>query len=135
MVFLLHEMQAETKCKVMGQVLLCKGCCCGQTERGKPEVPLERLKDFWKKHKLGRGIQLTLSGCLGPCDSTNVVCVLTPNEQIWLGNITHEHEYDALAEWALECVANEKIQPLPESLKKRRMDRWKAPALHPVVSV
>ena len=57
------------------QVLLCRGCCCGKTERGYPEVPADRIKAAWKGEKLNRSVQLTISGCLGPCDLANVALV------------------------------------------------------------
>jgi cobaltochelatase CobN len=67
-----------TKVRPPAQILLCKGCCCGKTERGLPEVPVDRIKSVWKAEKLNRGAQLTISGCLGPCDVPNVAVVVTP---------------------------------------------------------
>jgi hypothetical protein len=52
----------QTKMRAFGQLLLCKGCCCGKTERGLPAVPVDRLKAVWKAEKLNRTIQLTVSG-------------------------------------------------------------------------
>ena len=37
-----------TKRRVIAQVLVCQGCC-GQTERGRPTVPAEWLKQEWRK--------------------------------------------------------------------------------------
>ena len=31
----------ETKRKVIGQMIVCCGCCCGATHKGRPEVPVE----------------------------------------------------------------------------------------------
>jgi hypothetical protein len=67
-----------TKRQVLGQMILCKGCCCGRTDRGLPEVPVERIKEIWRREKLNRSIQLSVSGCLGPCDVPNVVLLITP---------------------------------------------------------
>ena len=39
-----EPMPLTTKVKSPAQVLLCKGCCCGKTDRGLPEVPVERIK-------------------------------------------------------------------------------------------
>ena len=66
-----------TKVRSPAQVLLCKGCCCGRTDRGLPEVPVDRIKATWKAEKLNRVVQLTISGCLGPCDLPNVAVVVT----------------------------------------------------------
>jgi len=64
-----------TKRLVIGQVLVCQGCCCGAVERGRPEVPAEWLKAEWRRRGLLKRLQLTISGCLGPCDVPNVVVV------------------------------------------------------------
>jgi cobaltochelatase CobN len=66
-----------TRVRSPAQLLLCKGCCCGRTDRGLPEVPVERIKAAWKAEKLNRGVQLTISGCLGPCDLPNVAVLVT----------------------------------------------------------
>jgi cobaltochelatase CobN len=42
----------KTKRLVVGQITICRGCCCGNVERGLPEVPVEWLKGEWR----GRGI-------------------------------------------------------------------------------
>ena len=64
------------------------GCCCGQTDRGFPPVPVERLKAVWKAEKLNKTVQLTISGCLGPCDLANVILVMTAGSMYWFGGIT-----------------------------------------------
>jgi hypothetical protein len=38
-------------------------------------------------------MQLTISGCLGPCDLANVVCLVTPQGLIWLGGLTTQTHY------------------------------------------
>ena len=48
--------------RARGQVILCQGCCCGRTDRGFPEVPVDRIKAAWKSGRLNRMIQLTVSG-------------------------------------------------------------------------
>ena len=42
------ECPVTTKRMVMGQVLVCSGCCCGAVSRGKPDVPVEWLKQEWR---------------------------------------------------------------------------------------
>ena len=88
-----------TKRLVIGQVSVCFGCCCGQTDRGKPAVPVEWLKDEWRGRGLLKNIQLTISGCLGPCDVPNVVLIATGQENIWLGNIDRFEYYREIVEW------------------------------------
>ncbi len=68
----------KTKREVIGQITVCSGCCCGAVGRGKPEVPLDWLKQEWRSRGLLKNIQLTVSGCLGPCDLPNVVRISGP---------------------------------------------------------
>ena len=89
-----------TKRRVIAQVLVCQGCCCGQVERGRPEVPVEWLKQEWRKRGLLKRVQLSVSGCLGPCDVPNVVAIVTPTKTVWLGNIARRDQYQSLLDWA-----------------------------------
>ena len=114
----------KTKYRSKGQLLLCKGCCCGKTERGLPEVPVDRIKAAWKSEKLNKVIQLTISGCLGPCDLPNVAIVLTPEGTTWLGNLAGDDHYDALIEWARASTAAGGPLGLPEGLEAHRFERY-----------
>jgi hypothetical protein len=113
-----------TKVKSPAQVLLCKGCCCGKTERGLPEVPVERIKATWKAEKLNRGVQLTISGCLGPCDLPNVAVVVTARETTWYGRLDGDAHYDALIAWARACNSAGTALPPPEALAAFRFERF-----------
>ncbi len=113
-----------TNRQALGQLILCKGCCCGRTERGLPEVPVERIKEIWQREKLNRSVQLTISGCLGPCDVPNVVLILTAEGSEWLGRVAGDADYDWLIQWARDCHAAGALQPLPESLAAKRLQRF-----------
>jgi cobaltochelatase CobN len=113
--------------KPLAQLAFCRGCCCGRTDRGKPDLPVDRLKAAWAAGGLNRAVQLTVSGCLGPCDLTNVTLVLTPGGQVWLGRLDGDADYDALIGWAEACRAAGEVVPLPARFDARRFDRWPAP--------
>ncbi len=117
-------MQLTTKRQVQSQVIFCQGCCCGRTDRGKPEFPAEQLKEIWRDEKLNRTVQLTISGCLGPCDLTNVALVITPEENVWLGGMAREEVYESIVTWARSCHAEGRVIPLPEVLTPLRFDRF-----------
>jgi cobaltochelatase CobN len=108
----------------LAQVVFCRGCCCGRTDRGLPEVPVERLKAAWKEEKLNRSVQLTISGCLGPCDLPNVALVITPEGDLWLGRLAGGALYESLIDWARECHREGRLVPLPEELSAHRFDRF-----------
>ena len=115
----------ETGRLSLGQVLVCVGCCCGRTEEGNPPVPVERLKAEWKRRRLNRAVQLTVSGCLGPCDLTNVACVAGGFGTLWLGGLSQDAEYDALIDWAEGSAAAGRLLPLPGMLAGRRFERYR----------
>jgi cobaltochelatase CobN len=104
--------------------LLCKGCCCGRIDRGLPEVPVERIKAIWKAEKLNRGVQLTISGCLGPCDLPNVAVIVDARSATWYGRLEGDAPYDALIAWARASVAAGTVLPPPEALAAHRFERF-----------
>jgi cobaltochelatase CobN len=86
-------------------------------------VPVDRLTDVWRREKLNGSIQLTISGCLGPCDLANVVLVITPTENIWLGDLCGKGAYEELIAWARACAAADRVLPLPAALANLRFER------------
>ncbi|HZN96514.1 MAG TPA: (2Fe-2S) ferredoxin domain-containing protein [Gemmatimonadales bacterium] len=113
-----------TKRKSLMQVLVCIGCCCGRPDRGKPEVPVDWLKAEWKASRLNPYIQLTISGCLGPCDLPNVVAVLTATGQQWMGQLSRREHYEALIEWGRACSAARAVEPPPPMLRQHFFERF-----------
>ena len=117
-------MQLTTKRLALAQLVFCQGCCCGRTDRGRPELPVEQLKQIWKDEKLNRSVQLTISGCLGPCDLPNVALVMLPEGNVWLGGMEGESVYEALVAWVRTCQAEDRLVPLPERLESLRFERF-----------
>lgn len=117
----MHQ-QLSTKRTVLAHVAVCLGCCCGNVGRGKPEVPLEWLKQEWRRLGLMKHIQLTVSGCLGPCDLSNVATVSSSSGAVWLGNLQARHQYEALLDWASESRAAKALRPIPTVLAELRFD-------------
>jgi hypothetical protein len=113
-----------TKRRVLAQLVVCKGCCCGQIDKGLPAVPEERLKSTWKKERLLKTIQLTISGCVGPCDVANVIQIITPDGVEWYGNLDRSVYYDALIDWARTCISAGKLLPRPAVLNTRRFSGY-----------
>lgn len=110
-----------TKRLVLGNVAVCVGCCCGNTERGKPAVPVEWLKKEWKARGLLKRIQLTISGCLGPCDVPNVVAISDERGAQWLGGITEFNQYRSLVEWAVSSMNAGELLRLPKEFQQYSM--------------
>lgn len=128
--FSADSLQLQTKRQTLGQILVCaNSCCCGRTDKGKPTVPVDWLKREWKERRLLRHIQLSISGCIGPCDPVNVVCIVTPAETIWLGGLTENYHFEALLDWSINSADSGKLMPLPVKLQKHRFERWHPPAI------
>ncbi|MGF1578581.1 MAG: (2Fe-2S) ferredoxin domain-containing protein [Gemmataceae bacterium] len=121
---MVNSANLTTKRQALGQVLFCLGCCCGRTGRGKPPVPVERLKQIWKEEKLNRTVQLTISGCLGPCDVANVAVVSSRLGMEWFGGFGTDADYDLLIEWARKCHQEARLLPTPERLGPFRFERY-----------
>lgn len=113
-----------TKRLPLAQLVFCQGCCCGRTDRGRPELPVEMLKGVWKTERLNQSVQLTISGCLGPCDLANVALVITPDGNEWLGGMSGAGMYTALVEWARACHAAGRLLPLPSGFDGNRFERF-----------
>jgi cobaltochelatase CobN len=87
---------------------------------------VDRIKAIWKAEKLNRSVQLTISGCLGPCDLPNVVVLVTAQGTQWFGRFVTDLDYDALIAWARACHEAGEIVPLPEMLEGLRLERFAA---------
>ena len=87
-------------------------------------MPVEWLKAQWKEHELGSSVQLTVSGCLGPCDLTNVALLMHGNRQHWLGELHTSEHYEALVGWARDVAEQGDAASWPAALAHHEFDRW-----------
>ena len=117
-----------TKRLVIGQVLVCKRCCCGAVERGRPEVPDEWLKTEWRRRGLLKRLQLTISGCLGPCDVPNVVVFASKTSARWYGNVTDREMYRDILDWASASVAANHLLEVPKSFAGHSIEPFRKDA-------
>ncbi len=119
-----HEALTTARDRVLGQIVCCEGCCCGQTDKGFPPFPRDWLKQQWKEEKLNRSMQLTISGCLGPCDLANVFCVISPEGMQWFGGLQEHWQYDLLLGWAKTSRDAGILLELPAELNRHRFERF-----------
>jgi hypothetical protein len=92
------------------------------TEHERPEVPVEWLKSEWRKRGLLKRVQLTISGCVGPCDVPNVVVIASSSGTEWLGNIVKFDQYRSLLEWAVRCRDAGEMLTLPHEFHVFRIN-------------
>ncbi|MGL4608845.1 MAG: (2Fe-2S) ferredoxin domain-containing protein [Trueperaceae bacterium] len=107
------------------QVTICNGSSCGKTEKGFPPIPIDWLKAQWKEKKLLKTVQLTIGGCFGACDLTNVACVQHACETVHLGNLSTQDHYDELLGWAERVTEHDRLEPLPVCLQERRFELFR----------
>ena len=107
------------------QVLLCDGCCCGKTEDGHPALPFTALQQQWQTQKFWH-LHLTPCYCLGPCDLSNVACVLGPGGATWFGNLETSEDYAAVLGWAAALGVGAEQDP-PHHLSGKRFERLASP--------
>jgi cobaltochelatase CobN len=123
-----------TKRRVIAQIFVCDGCCCGRAEKGNPPVPRDYLKAEFKRRKLISKVQLTITGCLGPCDVYNVVALWLPEGLRWFGGLTEFWQYESLMEWASECADQGEASPLPRWLLAHEFQVMREPVLEMAAS-
>jgi cobaltochelatase CobN len=116
---------------VEGQLLACKGCCCGKTERGKPSVPADRFKQEWKSRGLRLRVHPTIGGCLGPCAVANVVLVIYQSSTVWFHSINCEVDVLRIYDY-LETLLDSGRFSLPEgALAEKVFQRYTTDAFCP----
>ncbi len=107
-----------------GQLFVCQGCCCGNSERGMPALPLDDFKRQWKERGIRLRVHLTVTGCLGPCVLANVVLILFAGESVWLHSINTPEHVTAIYDYLEEMLAAERYLPLEGPLASCHFNRF-----------
>jgi cobaltochelatase CobN len=108
-----------------GQIFVCRGCCCGNVERGIPEVPLEAFKNEWKARGIRQRVHLTITACLGPCAVANVVLLIVHGRAVWLHSIDTLDQVLAIFDYVEKSLAAGKFLPLDERLAPVEFTRYR----------
>jgi hypothetical protein len=109
--------------KVMAQINICNDCCCGRSDTGHRQA-VDWLKARCERSFPQKKIHLSISGCLGHCDQSNVVRIVTLEWSLWLGGIERHDQYRQLMDWASACDRAGVLQPLPHSLGQLECQRF-----------
>ena len=100
-----------------GHIMVCaKGCCCGRTDRGFPAVPVDFFKSEYKRRKIRNRVQLTMAGCLGPCQLANVVLLFFDGQPVWFQSINHESQIAAIYDYVESMLKADAFLPPPAEL-------------------
>ena len=107
-----------------GHLFVCNGCCCGQTEKGFPALPLAAFKQQWKKRGMRRRFHLTVSGCLGPCPLANVILLQIHGRSMWFHSINHAGDVDLVYDYVERMLVDETDTEMPAELAVRQFQRY-----------
>ena len=100
-----------------GHLLVCaKGCCCGRTDRGNPAVPVEFYKEEYARRGIRKHVQLTMSGCIGPCPMLNVVQVVFDGRPVWFQSINTKDQVIEIYDYIDGMLAADAYLPPPPQL-------------------
>jgi cobaltochelatase CobN len=106
-----------------GHLLVCaKGCCCGRTERGHAEVPIDFYKHEYKRRKIRNQVQLSVNGCLGPCPLSNVVLLFFDGRPIWFQSVNAKPQIVAIFDYVERLLAADVFLPPPPELAEYVFD-------------
>jgi (2Fe-2S) ferredoxin len=80
-------------------VLVCRGCCCGTADKH-PDVDHDaHLARIRSAVSASASTRLWTTGCLGPCERSNVVVVRTGTGRRWFGDVLTDDAVRGLADW------------------------------------
>ena len=106
-----------------GQLFVCAtGCCCGHTERGHAEVPVELYHREWARRRIRHKVHLSLGGCLGPCALSNVALLLFGGHQVWFHSIVGDEQVVAIYDYVEAMVRADRFLPPPPALTPQVFD-------------
>ena len=88
---------------------------------------MDWLKKEWRARGLLKRVQLTISGCLGPCDLPNVVTISNESGTQWFGGIADFNQYRALVGWASRSRDAGELLPLPREFQEHTLHPFRKP--------
>jgi cobaltochelatase CobN len=131
---MLENGEAKTVRAVEGHLMVCKGCCCGNAERGLPAVPLDVFKREWKARGIRNRVHLTVTGCLGPCAVANVVLFFYLDSTLWLHSINSGSDVHLIYDYIEHLLAIGRFE-LPKGLLGQKVFQRYAADAHCVIAL
>lgn len=94
------------------------GCCCGRTERGYAEVPVDIYKDEWTRRKIRNAVHLTKSGCLGPCVLANVASLVFDGQSVWFHSVNSPWQVKQIFDYIESMLQADRFLKPPAELSE-----------------
>jgi cobaltochelatase CobN len=92
------------------------GCCCGRTDRGYAEVPVDVYKEEWLRRKMRNTVHLTKAGCLGPCVLANVAGLVFDGRSVWFHSVNSAWQVRQIFEYIDAMLKADRFLQPPEEL-------------------
>ena len=92
------------------------GCCCGRTERGYAQVPVETYKEEWTRRKMRNTVHLTKAGCLGPCVLSNVASLVFDGRSVWFHSVNSPWQVKQIFSYIDSMLDADRFLQPPEEL-------------------
>ena len=92
------------------------GCCCGRTERGYAQVPVETYKEEWTRRKMRNTVHLTKAGCLGPCVLSNVASLVFDGRSVWFHSVNSPWQVKQIFAYIDAMLEADRFLQPPEEL-------------------
>jgi cobaltochelatase CobN len=92
------------------------GCCCGRTERGYAQVPVETYKEEWTRRKMRNTVHLTKAGCLGPCVLSNVASLVFDGRAVWFHSVNSPWQVKQIFAYIDAMLEADRFLQPPEEL-------------------
>lgn len=93
---------------VIAEVIICGGGSC--------DVPREWLQTAWREQGIWRSVGLIFSECMGYCEDSVNMRIITREKTYSLSRIQEQCAYDALIEWAKTVHTGKALAELPAAL-------------------
>jgi cobaltochelatase CobN len=94
------------------------GCCCGRTDRGYEEVPVDVYKEEWTKRKIRNQVHLTKGGCLGPCTLANVASLVFDGRAVWFHSVNSAWQVRQIFDYIESMLAADRFLKPPAELSE-----------------
>ncbi len=92
------------------------GCCCGRTERGYAQVPVDTYKEEWTRRKMRNAVHLTKAGCLGPCVLSNVASLVFDGRSVWFHSVNSPWQVKQIFAYIDAMLEADRFLQPPEEL-------------------
>jgi cobaltochelatase CobN len=92
------------------------GCCCGRTDRGYAEVPVDIYKEEWLRRKMRNTVHLTKAGCLGPCVLANVASLVFDGRSVWFHSMNSPWQVREIFNYIDSMLQADRFLHPPEEL-------------------